>query len=140
MKSATSQETAGYGFAYFAWMRLANGYRLEAGRRGLTFFMTWNVINGRLPMNGDAHRVEANASPTFNLPVAIYGEGFIGMASEHYERVAGGSRLFAGMAARSLTRVVELEGLLREARSLCSDGNAANLYHRITEALDREPA
>jgi hypothetical protein len=76
----------------------------------------------------------------FKLPVVIYGEGFIGMKREHYERVTAGNRMFAGMAGRNTMRVVELEGLLREALSVCSDGNAADLYRRIVEALDREPS
>ena len=41
-----SQETAGYGFAYFAWMRLApfSSYRAQAAERGLTFFLTFESI------------------------------------------------------------------------------------------------
>lgn len=47
----SSQATDGYGFAYFAWMRLApaNSYRAQSAERGMTFFMLFNWINGQLP-------------------------------------------------------------------------------------------
>lgn len=47
---ATSHtDTKGYDFAYFAWMRMAMGYRRDASTNGLTFFMLFNSMNGRLP-------------------------------------------------------------------------------------------
>ena len=46
-EATRSEETSrGYGFAYFAWMRLApfSSYRAEAAERGLTFFLTFEAI------------------------------------------------------------------------------------------------
>lgn len=49
MSTRSHTGTRGYGFAYFAWMRGATGYRSEAAKSGLTFFMLFNSLNGRLP-------------------------------------------------------------------------------------------
>jgi hypothetical protein len=51
-----SQEiSAGYGFAYFAWMRLApfSSYRAQAAERGQTFFLTFKSIQNGAFRSGE---------------------------------------------------------------------------------------